>query len=197
VSERYRLLLERLDRWAADAVRERPGVVPCRSGCAACCHGPFDISPADAALLSEGLALLPPDQRADVRARGARLLERMQLLAPGWEAPWDVDELGEEAFDEMAEALVAEPCPVLGPDGNCRAYAHRPLVCRLIGLPMLTDLGDALPNACPIQEQFPAYAALAPIPFAYEAFAAEELAILAETEGVETTIAAVAAQVDR
>jgi hypothetical protein len=62
---------------------------------------------------------------------------------------------------------------------------------------MLTDLGENLPNACPIQEQFPVYAALAPIPFAYEAFAAEELAILAETDAVETTIAAVAAQMDR
>jgi Fe-S-cluster containining protein len=121
----------------------------------------------------------------------------MQLLAPGWDAPWDIDELGEEAFDEMAEGLAAEPCPVLGDDGRCRAYSHRPLVCRLIGLPMLTDLGEALPNACPIQEQFPVYAALAPIPFAYEAFAAEELAILAETDGVETTIVAVAAQMDR
>ena len=193
MSERYRILLERLDSWFAEATVGREEVIPCRSGCTACCHGPFDISPADAELLQEGLALLPADQRTDIRGRGARLLAKMKALAPGWDAPWDVDELGEEAFDEMAEGLVAEPCPVLGDDGRCRAYAHRPLVCRLIGLPMLTDLGDALPNACPIQEQFPVYAALAPIPFAYEAFAAEELAILAETDGVETTIAAVAA----
>jgi len=194
MSKRYQQLLERLDGWFADATRGREEVIPCRSGCTACCHGPFDISPADAELLREGLALLPADQRADIRARGERLLGKMRGLAPEWDAPWDVDELGEEAFDEIAEALLAEPCPVLGPDGSCRAYAHRPLVCRLIGLPMLTDLGDALPNACPIQEQFPVYAALAPIPFAYEAFAGEELAILAETEGVETTIAAVAAE---
>ena len=194
MSARYQRLLQRLDTWFAEATKGREEIVPCRAGCTACCHGPFDISPADAELLKEGLALLPPEVRDDIRLRGERLLAKMRRLAPGWDAPWDLDELGEEAFDQMAEALVAEPCPVLGPDGACRAYAHRPLVCRLIGLPMLTDLGDALPNACPIQEKFPVYAALSPIPFAYEAFAAEELAILAETEGVETTIAGVVAR---
>lgn len=191
MNDRYRLLLERLDTWFAEATKGREEVIPCRAGCTACCHGPFDISPADAELLREGISLLPAAEQNDIQRRGERLLAKMQELAPGWDAPWDVDELGEEAFDRIAEALVAEPCPVLGEDGKCRAYAHRPLVCRLIGLPMLTDLGEALPNACPIQEQFPVYAALAPVPFAYEAFAAEELAIMAEVDGVETTIAAV------
>lgn len=192
MSDRYRLLLERLDRWFAEAAKGRE--IPCRAGCTACCHGPFDISPADAELLREGLALLPADVRADIRSRGRALLGQMQVILPGWSAPWDVDAIGEEGFDQMAEALAAEPCPMLGQDGKCRVYAHRPLVCRLIGLPMLTDVGEVLPNACPIQEKFPGYAEMAPIPFAYESFAGEELAVMAETEGVETTIAAVAAK---
>jgi Fe-S-cluster containining protein len=192
VSDRYRLLLERLDRWFAEAAEGRD--IPCRAGCTACCHGPFDISPADAELLREGLALLPAAVRNDIRAKGDRLLGRMGELLPGWGAPWDVDEIGEVAFDRMAEALAAEPCPMLGSNGECRVYSHRPLVCRLIGLPMLTDLGEVLPNACPIQDQFPGYPEMAPVPFAYEGFAGEELAVMAETEGVETTIAAVAAE---
>jgi Fe-S-cluster containining protein len=192
VSDRYRLLLERLDRWFAEAAKGRE--IPCRAGCNACCHGPFDISPADAELLREGLALLPAGERTEIRTRGAKLLARIQELVPGWEAPWDVDAIGEAAFDQMAETLAAEPCPMLGSDGKCRVYAHRPLVCRLIGLPMLTDVGEVLPNACPIQEKFPGYSEMAPIPFAYESFAGEELAVMAETEGVETTIAAVAAE---
>ena len=86
-----------------------------------------------------------------------------------------------------------EPCPMLGPAGECRVYAHRPLVCRLIGLPMLTDLGETLSNACPIQEDFPGYPELPGQPFSYAAFAAEEAAILATMSGPETTIAAIAA----
>ena len=194
MTDRYRILLQRLDAWFALAMERHGDVIPCRAGCTACCHGPFDISAADAELLREGIALLPAKERAEVRVRGELLLTRMQELAPGWQAPWDVVDLGEEGFDRVAEALAEEPCPLLRDDGKCRVYAHRPLVCRLIGVPMLTDLGETLENACPIQEQFPGYPELAGVPFDYADFAAEEVAILAATEGPETTIAAIAAE---
>jgi Fe-S-cluster containining protein len=194
MSTRYRTLLQRLDVWFTEALAKHGEVIPCRAGCTACCHGPFDISPADAELLREGVAALPPKARAEIRVRGELLLTRMQELAPEWRAPWDLDDLGEAGFDQIAEALADTPCPMLGDDGRCQVYEHRPLVCRLIGLPMLTDLGETLENACPIQEQFPGYPELLGVPFAYESFAAEEMAILAETPGHETTIAAVAAE---
>lgn len=191
---RYQGLLQRLDTWFAQALAKHGTVIPCRAGCTACCHGPFDISPADAELLREGLATLPAADRSAIRVRGELLLTRMHELAPAWEAPWAVDDLGEDGFDRLAEALADEPCPMLGDDGACRVYAYRPLVCRLIGLPMLTDLGETLPNACPIQDDFPGYPELAGVPFDYADFAAEEVAILAATEGRETTIAAIAAE---
>ena len=192
--DRYRALLERLDAWFAEGKRLHGDVIPCRAGCTACCHGPFDISPADADLLREGLALLPPAERTEVRIRAELLLTRMQELAPGWGAPWAIGDLGEDGFDQVAEALAGEPCPLLGDDGRCRVYAHRPLVCRLIGLPMLTDLGETLENGCPIQGEFPGYAELPGVGFDYASFAAEEMAILAALDGSETTIAAVAAE---
>jgi len=192
--ERYQALLQRLDTWFDKAMAEHGKVIPCRAGCTACCHGPFDISPADAELLREGLTTLMPKDRAEVRVRGELLLTRMRELAPGWGAPWDVSALGDDSFDQVAEALADEPCPLLGDDGRCRVYEHRPLVCRLIGVPMLTDLGETLENACPIQEQFPGYPELAGVPFDYAAFAAEEVAILTPMTGPETTIAAIAAE---
>ena len=58
-AEAWQSALERLDRWFSDARERLPGVIPCGPGCSACCHGPFDISVADALLLREGLAELP------------------------------------------------------------------------------------------------------------------------------------------
>ncbi len=153
---------------------------------------------ADTLLLREGLATLPADVRALVRDRGTALLERMQALAPGWGAPWDVRELEEEAFDQLTEALAAEPCPLLDEAGACRVYAYRPLVCRLIGLPMMTEEGELLENACPIQEDFPAYATLDPQLFDLGALHALEAQALEAAAGdgdpgFETVIAAVVA----
>jgi len=197
----WQVLISRFDRWFEATAARLPGVIPCRAGCSACCHGPFDISAADVLLLREGLATLPEAARARVAERGRELLGRMQVLAPGWTAPFDIQALGEDEFDALCEALAAEPCALLDAEGRCQVYAYRPLVCRMIGLPLLTAEGDILENACPIQEQFPVYAALDPVPFdlhdleAREArcqeLAAQALFGEAGRAGYETTIAAV------
>lgn len=201
-AESWRKTLERLDRWFTSVSERHPGVIPCRQGCSACCHGPFDISAADTLLLREGLATLSDVDRELVRARGRGLLERMRQFAPAWRPPWDLAQLGEDRFDTITESLAAEPCPLLDEAGACRVYAYRPLVCRLMGLPMMTSGGFVLENACPIQEQFPGYAALDPQLFDLEALEEDETGSLAGAamalfdsplnHGYETTIAAVA-----
>jgi len=195
---RYRSLLEQLDAWTADARQRHPGVIPCRQGCTACCHGPFDISAADILLLRETVAGLPPERRALVAAQARAAANRQQALAPGWGPPHSVEALGEAAFDALCEALAAEPCPCLV-DGLCAVYAGRPLVCRLMGLGLAAPDGRVLANGCPIQSGFPVYAGLAPQPFELAAFEETEQACLEEAglqlsgeeaeAGFETTIA--------
>jgi Fe-S-cluster containining protein len=199
-SDTYRQLLTRLDAWFTAARRAAGGIVPCREGCTACCHGPFDISVADAELIGDALDRMPAAARARVTERAQALLARMHALEPGWSAPYDVEALGEERFDRLTEALAAEPCPLLDETGRCGIYADRPLVCRMIGLGMRTPAGRTIENACPIQERFPGYASLPPAMFELEAFEEVELVCLreaaarrfgdADLRGYETTIAA-------
>lgn len=197
-AHRYRGLLESLDAWSAAAHERYPGVIPCRLGCTACCHGPFDISVADVLLLRETIARLPAElqQAIHERADAAAALQRER--APEWEAPYDVRALGEARFDAVCDALAAEPCPCLI-DGACAVYEGRPAVCRLMGLGLEALDDRTLPNACPIQEEFPAFAALPAQPFDLAAFEATEEACLVEAglilfgspeaTGYETTIA--------
>jgi Fe-S-cluster containining protein len=173
----YRRLLERLDAWF-DAARAARPEVPCAAGCSACCHGPFDISVADAELVADAVRRLPPDARAEVTARASALASRFLAHEPAWREPWDVRELGEDRFDALCDALADAPCPLLDEAGRCRIHPDRPLVCRLLGLGMRTPAGRVLPNACPIQARFPGYASLAPVPFGLEAFEGEEEAAM-------------------
>ncbi|HYC34011.1 MAG TPA: YkgJ family cysteine cluster protein, partial [Gemmatimonadales bacterium] len=199
----YRRLLERLDRWAREVAARHPGVLPCRTGCAACCHGPFDVTVADVELVRAGVEQLPPDARLEVVRRAKALFERLRAFAPDWRPPWDIADLGDERFDAMADALAREPCPLLGDDGACRIYASRPMVCRLIGIPLRSPAGRVIENACPIQEDFPRYAALPPQPFALEEFEVLEHECMRDAAArvlgdpdrweYETTIAAVVA----
>lgn len=193
VASEYGNLLVQLDRWSADARTRHPEVIPCRLGCTACCHGPFDISAADAGLLREGLKALEPEAREEVRQRAGKLLQAMHRIAPEWGPPWHIDDIGEDRFDALVESLAAEPCPLLGADGGCLTYAHRPAVCRMMGLGMRSPEGD-IDNACPIQHQFPGYAALPPQRFDLASFEREEERWIARGGGMETTIAAVAGE---
>lgn len=179
LSAKYRALLERLDDWTRQARERNPGVIPCARGCTACCHGPFDVSAADVVLLLDGFAALAPDLQRKVLAQARRITARIAVVEPAWRAPHDVGELEEARFDALTTALADEPCPFLQ-DGSCSIYAYRPFVCRVMGLGLVTPDGESLPNACPIQADFPRYLNLAPQRFDLGGFEREESPCLAE-----------------
>jgi Fe-S-cluster containining protein len=168
----YLGLLARLDNWFAYGVRVAlPVVVPCRAGCSACCHGPFDISPADALLVAETVQALPTDIAAGIRDRARDQLDRGHAAVPAWHAPWHADDADEATFDAMCDALADAPCPALDPASQrCLIHAGRPATCRLMGLAIGTPDGDTLENLCPIQGGFPEYRQLEPIPLDLMAF---------------------------
>ncbi len=195
----YRELLEEIDHWFAQAVEAHPAVVPCRAGCSACCHGPFDISTADQLLLREGWRKLSEGAKHAVLIRARRQVSEMRAREPAWNPDSGIGGLGEERFDLLCEAMSLEPCPMLDEAGRCRVYDDRPMVCRMTGLGVATPAGRIIDNACPILDDFPAYRVLPPQFFdletwedaemAYLDAAAAELSEQPATASYETTIA--------
>ncbi len=158
----YPALLVVIDTWQARARTNHPGVIPCQAGCSACCHGPFDISVADALLVRDAVRSLAPAARAEIGHRAWAQIGRMREAEPELAPPWDVGTLGERRFDALCETLAREPCPALDTAGRCRIYDHRPMICRLMGLGVRTVARQVIENACPIQDGFPAYRRLEP-----------------------------------
>jgi Fe-S-cluster containining protein len=196
----YQQLLGDLDDWFARGVASAgPGVVLCRRGCAACCHGPFDISPADAELVAAAVEHLEPVARSAVRSRAAAQLSRYAAAAPDWGTPWDIEAIGDDAFDEVSDALADEPCPALNDHGECLIYEKRPATCRMTGLGMTTPQGDVLENVCPILDTSAAFAELSPTLFDLSGFEgrAEDHDAVSMTNGwVITTVAGAIATSD-
>ena len=195
----YPALLTQLDAWQANAQARHPGVIPCRAGCSACCHGPFDISVADALLVRNAVRALPPGIRAEVRTRAESQIGAMRRVDPGFVVPWDITALGEERFDALLTAFEESPCPALDQAGGCRIYQHRPMICRLMGLGLETPDGQVIENGCPIQGEYPEYESLPPQLFDLDDWegaeadalihGAEELFGTADRSGYETTVA--------
>ena len=138
---RYRSLLARVDQWFGRVAGRFPAKVTCHRGCHDCCLGAFDVTALDAALLREGLAGLPAAEREDIRARASEVLERGAAAEPRLAGRATLAGLSDGAVDAVIDALGPVRCPVLGEDGACRLYEHRPLICRLNGVPIVDTRG--------------------------------------------------------
>ena len=135
-------LIQIVDAALASAVERSGAHLACRVGCSQCCYGVFEISGLDAARLREGLAEAEPMVAARVRERVAAARERLRSFFPGDAAAGVLTGTAEEIelFEEWAHA---EACPGLDPaTQSCDLYAHRPILCRTFGPPILNDAED-------------------------------------------------------
>lgn len=101
---------------------ERAGGLPCRRGCAHCCHIALMIS--------------RPEAQALAKATGRPMVEHPAGLvsASGLFAGLDPHAGLQAALahqDQTVEKHNGEPCPFLDDRNECSAYADRPLACRL------------------------------------------------------------------
>ncbi len=155
--DRYRRMLETVDAWFGRIAARFPAKVTCRRGCQACCLGLFDVTPLDAALLREGFAALPAATREGIRARAAEVLAKAVASEPRLAGRPDLAGLPDPAIDALCDAVGDVPCPLLDPNGACLLYAHRPLVCRLNGIPVVDRRGRVVTAAgCDLNDLRPA-----------------------------------------
>ncbi len=143
----YRSLLAWVDEWYRGVQRLHPDKVTCTRGCRDCCVGLFDITLADRALLRAGLARADEAVRRDIEERAGNLLARIREKFP--RLGGTLAGLTDEEVDELCAWLHDVECPVLGTGNECRLYAHRPLTCRLHGVPVVGLDGEAMhPEGC-------------------------------------------------
>lgn len=143
----YRQLQQRIDAWFAQVLRQFPDAIQCARGCAQCCRGLFDISLLDAWVLKQGFDRLPAHLRQPVQTQALQRLGELQRRWPALQPPYVLNLLPDEGWTEMPEEDPT-PCPLLSAEGLCLVYDHRPMTCRLHGLPNLDLSGEVFADSC-------------------------------------------------
>ncbi|MFH1915463.1 MAG: YkgJ family cysteine cluster protein [Pseudomonadota bacterium] len=113
---------------------EMGDLVKCGKGCSDCCHALFDITLAEALFINHkfnelfsGLERSTVLNRADQADRQIHKLKRKVYKASQEGRP------ASEILLEVSRARVR--CPLLSDDNLCVMYEHRPITCRLYGVP--------------------------------------------------------------
>lgn len=124
-------LRQQADASFALVAREHPQAVACRPGCTDCCHALFDLTPMESLALALAFMELSRNPRREARRRGEKAAGIFdQTLAQAF------GQQGEDRLKVLSEARV--PCPLLQED-RCLLYEHRPITCRLYGMPVAIE----------------------------------------------------------
>jgi Fe-S-cluster containining protein len=138
----YGSLLQEVDEWFGRASSSSGTAVSCRTGCSACCRGLFDITLLDACYLKSGYNKLDISTQKTVLARARDRLSSLQAFWPEFAAPYILNCRPEEEWEDLMPEEDETPCVLLGADGKCKVYDHRPMTCRLNGIPLIDISGE-------------------------------------------------------
>ena len=141
---RYKDLLGHLDAWFSRCMELYPEKIACQSGCSACCRSLFDITLLDAYHLKLGFDQLPAGTREMVLVKCRERLSLMREQWPEFEHPYVLNHRPEEEWEPLMPEEDETPCVLLGEDGRCLVYDHRPMTCRLHGIPMIDSDGEVM-----------------------------------------------------
>jgi len=132
--ERYEALAREIDQVVERVGAEHGPCIACTPGCSDCCHALFDLTLVEAMYLNTKFNEHYSGQRrsdlldlADEADRKACRIKRdaFRMSRDGARTT--------EILEFMAKARVR--CPLLDADDRCALYEHRPLTCRLYGVP--------------------------------------------------------------
>jgi Fe-S-cluster containining protein len=141
---RYKDLLSHLDAWFSRCMELYPEKIACQSGCSACCRSLFDITLLDAYHLKLGFDRLPAETREMVLVKCRERLSLMCEQWPEFDHPYVLNHRPEEEWEPLMPEEDETPCVLLGEDGRCLVYDHRPMTCRLHGIPMIDSDGEVM-----------------------------------------------------
>ncbi|MBL0226330.1 MAG: YkgJ family cysteine cluster protein [Geobacteraceae bacterium] len=144
ILDRYENLLGEVDTWFENCLSRHAGSIVCHQGCSECCRGLFDITLLDALCLKRGFDRLPITVQQSVQLKAVARLVELGDLWPEFVAPWTLNHIPEQIWDEMMPEEDETPCPLLSADGDCLVYAQRPMTCRLNGIPLIDSGGEEM-----------------------------------------------------
>lgn len=134
---KYEALVHMVDGVFERVKKEYPKEVFCRKKCSDCCYAIFDLTLIEALYLNDKFLKkfsgMEKNSLIEIADKTDRVLVKMKRNAYR-EVKKGAEQL--EIVAKMSQERVR--CPLLGQDDLCVMYEHRPITCRIYGIPTST-----------------------------------------------------------
>lgn len=135
---KYEALSQAADQVFARVRDQFPDCVQCKVECADCCHALFDLTLVEALYINERFqAKFTSDERAAMLEKANRADRTIHKLKRNAYKDLQAGKSEEEILTALGDERVR--CPLLNGQDMCELYDHRPITCRLYGIP--TSIG--------------------------------------------------------
>ena len=135
IFRKYEELVEQIDGVFHSVGEQYEDCVKCKLGCSDCCHALFDLSLVEAMYVNRHfLDKIGDDRKTEIFEDANKADRRVyQLKKKAFKAVESGEKSEEQVLLEMAAERVR--CPLLNKEDKCELYDHRPITCRLYGIP--------------------------------------------------------------
>jgi Fe-S-cluster containining protein len=110
--------------------REHGSCVKCKTGCSDCCHAIFGLFLIEAAYIQEQFKRLDRKVRREILSNAEKYEKALQKVEERLQAHEDDPHMKSYALSKERVR-----CPLLNQNDECIIYPHRPITCRVYGIP--------------------------------------------------------------
>lgn len=126
----YEFLVDKAEKAFQKVAGEHNSCIRCKRGCTDCCHAVFGLFHIEAAYIQSQFRALPLSIRAPALVRCEETEKNLEALSRRLD-----EERGDPQKHVQALAIERVRCPLLDDRGDCILYTHRPITCRIYGIP--------------------------------------------------------------
>lgn len=127
---RYALLIEKADQAFVKIADDYSDCVTCKIRCSDCCHAVFGLFLIEAVHVRRQFCMLGEAEQAEVLKRAEEADQAIEAMQQRLE-----QEASKPGASNFALAKERIRCPLLTMEDECMLYEHRPLTCRVYGIP--------------------------------------------------------------
>ena len=128
--QHYEILMDKADQAFKKIAKEYLECIRCKRHCSDCCHAVFGLFLVEAAYLQKYFNQLGRKERRAAILRGKKADRGLQKIEKRPQAQHDDPRTAGYALERARIR-----CPLLDDNKECVLYSHRPITCRVYGIP--------------------------------------------------------------